>query len=147
MTDSASQAASDNRIEKIPEKTTNPVHQHNKLWYFWDETWSYRQGPYATEIEAREVFKEYCEKVLLPLKKPEAVNHPAHYGGGENVYEHIKVCRAWNLNYELGNATKYICRAGKKTANPIEDLQKAAWYLNAEIERLKAASTAQVSSK
>lgn len=69
----------------------------------------------------------------------EAVNHPPHYGGGDNPYEHIKVCRAWGLNYELGNATKYICRAGKKSENPIEDLKKAAWYIKAEIERLEEA--------
>lgn len=64
----------------------------------------------------------------------EAVNHPAHYGGGDNPYEHIKVSRAWGLNYELGNATKYICRAGKKN-DAIEDLKKAAWYVHAEIQR------------
>jgi hypothetical protein len=67
----------------------------------------------------------------------EAVDHPAHYGGADNVYEHIKVCDAWGLNYRLGNATKYIARAGKKTENPIEDLRKAVWYLNSEIERLE----------
>jgi hypothetical protein len=65
----------------------------------------------------------------------ETVNHPAHYGGGEDPYEHQKVVRAWKLNYHLGNATKYICRAGRKPGvDDIEDLQKAAWYLNAEIQ-------------
>lgn len=65
----------------------------------------------------------------------EAVNHPPHYGG-DTTYEHIKVVRAWGLNYELGNATKYICRAGKKDqSKTLEDLEKAVWYLQAEIER------------
>lgn len=64
----------------------------------------------------------------------EAVNHPLHYGGEDNPYEHIKVARAWEMNYELGNATKYICRAGKKH-DAIEDLKKAAWYIHAEIQR------------
>ncbi len=65
----------------------------------------------------------------------ETVDHPQHYGG-DDVYEHQKVVRAWGLGYHLGNATKYICRAGKKTIGvkgQIEDLEKALWYLNAEI--------------
>lgn len=67
----------------------------------------------------------------------EWVDHPAHYGGADNVYEHIKVADAWGLNYRLGNATKYIARAGKKTDNPLEDLKKARWYLDSEIQRLE----------
>jgi hypothetical protein len=67
----------------------------------------------------------------------EAVDHPSHYGG-DTTYEHIKVVNAWGLNYELGNATKYICRAGKKNPETaIEDLEKAVWYLQAEIKRLR----------
>ena len=64
----------------------------------------------------------------------ETVDHPQHYGG-DTVYEHIKVVRAWGLNYELGNATKYICRAGKKPGvSAIEDLEKAMWYIQHEIK-------------
>lgn len=69
---------------------------------------------------------------------PEAVNHPQHYGGEDNPYEHIKVSNAWGLNYELGNATKYICRAGKKTTSALEDLKKARWYIGYEIKKLEA---------
>lgn len=68
------------------------------------------------------------------MSDEEKVNHPAHYGGANNPYEHIKVCEAWGLNYHLGNATKYICRAGKKQ-DALEDLKKAQWYLNREIKR------------
>jgi len=72
-------------------------------------------------------------------KQPtEKVDHPAHYGGKDNAYEHIKVSDAWGLNYRLGNATKYICRAGKKSDNAIEDLKKARWYIDSEIQRLEA---------
>lgn len=67
----------------------------------------------------------------------EKVDHPAHYGG-DTVYEHIKVAEAWGLNYALGNATKYICRAGKKTDSQLEDLKKAIWYLQHEVDRLQA---------
>ena len=44
----------------------------------------------------------------------ETVNHPAHYGGGNNPYEAIKVIEAWNLDFCLGNTIKYIARAGVK---------------------------------
>lgn len=68
----------------------------------------------------------------------EAVDHPAHYGGEDNPYEHIKVVEAWGLNYALGNCTKYICRAGKKNKDTeLEDLKKARWYLDYEIRRLE----------
>jgi hypothetical protein len=48
----------------------------------------------------------------------------------------IEVIEAWGLGFCLGNAVKYICRAGKK-GSPLEDLRKAAWYLNRKIERLR----------
>jgi hypothetical protein len=71
-------------------------------------------------------------------KKPEAVNHPAHYGGAENPYEAIKVIEAWGLGFCLGNSVKYIARDGKKDpAKELEDLSKARWYLDRHIARLK----------
>jgi hypothetical protein len=72
-------------------------------------------------------------------KTYETVDHPSHYGSGAtDPYEHIKVVRAWGLNYELGNATKYICRAGKKPGNDVvTELRKAIWYIEAEIKRLE----------
>jgi hypothetical protein len=71
-------------------------------------------------------------------KEGEAVNHPSHYGGQDNTYEAIKVIEAWILGFNLGNSIKYIARAGKKSKEKeLEDLEKAAWYLNREIEKLK----------
>ena len=68
----------------------------------------------------------------------EQVNHPAHYGGEDNPYEAIKVIDAWNLDFCLGNVVKYISRAGKKGNNSKEqDLKKALWYLEHEIESMK----------
>jgi hypothetical protein len=64
------------------------------------------------------------------------VNHPAHYGGENSTYEAIKVIEAWQLDFCLGNVVKYISRAGKKDCE-IQDLEKAAWYLNRRIEQLK----------
>ena len=67
----------------------------------------------------------------------ETVNNPKHYGGADNTYEAIKVIEAWQLGFNLGNAIKYIARAGKKdAAKGIEDLQKAEWYIKRQIENI-----------
>ena len=66
---------------------------------------------------------------------PENVNHPSHYNFGK--YEVIDVIDDWKLGFSLGNAVKYIARAGKKDpSKEIEDLRKAVFYINHEIERL-----------
>lgn len=68
------------------------------------------------------------------------VNHPAHYTDGK--IEVIDFIEDKKLGYHLGNAVKYISRAGKKDPDKyIEDLQKAVWYLQREIKR----STVQMS--
>jgi hypothetical protein len=67
------------------------------------------------------------------------VNHPAHYNTGR--IEVIEAIEAWGLAFSLGSAVKYIARAGRKDpAKTIEDLKKAAWYVNREIARLEKAS-------
>lgn len=60
------------------------------------------------------------------------VNHPTHYQRGG--LEAIQVIEAFQLDYHLGNATKYILRLGHKD-NAIQDAQKAAWYINRWIEQ------------
>lgn len=80
---------------------------------------------------------DFSAYLCATCSKPEAVDHPQHYGGADNVYEVIKVLEAWDLNFHLGNTVKYIARAGKKTENRIEDLKKAKWYLEREIARLE----------
>ena len=60
------------------------------------------------------------------------INNPPHYQSGG--LEAIDVIEAFELNYRLGNACKYILRAGRKD-NAIQDLQKAVWYLQREIKR------------
>lgn len=70
-----------------------------------------------------------------PIKQ-DVVNHPAHYKTGG--IETIDFIEAKGLTYNLGNVVKYITRAGvKNKATHIEDLEKAAWYLNREIANLK----------
>ena len=64
------------------------------------------------------------------------VNHPSHYTDGG--IETIDFIEAKNLPFHLGNAVKYISRAGKKCPeNTIEDLQKAVWYINRYISILE----------
>ena len=71
----------------------------------------------------------------------EYVNHPSHYNTGG--IEAIDVIEAWDLNFNLGSVVKYISRAGKKPSGSLdkdhkqlEDLKKALWYMNREVERL-----------
>lgn len=69
----------------------------------------------------------------------ETVNGPEYYGGLENPYEVIKVCEAWELDKDayLFNVVKYVARAGKKDpTKEIEDLKKAAFYLDRKIKNL-----------
>lgn len=66
---------------------------------------------------------------------PEKVDHPEYYRSGG--IEAIDVIEAFGLGFNLGNACKYVLRAGRKPgADAIEDLEKARWYINREIERL-----------
>ena len=67
------------------------------------------------------------------------INHPSHYTDGIEVIDYIESKR---LPYHLGNAVKYISRAGKKDpAKTTEDLRKAVWYINRYIDLLEKAET------
>ena len=59
---------------------------------------------------------------------------PPHYQG---TIQPIDLINAQNLNFNLGNVVKYVCRAGKKKGeNVLSDLEKAQNYINYEIERV-----------
>ena len=64
----------------------------------------------------------------------EAVNHPKYYGGKDNPLEVINIINHYKLNFELGNLIKYVLRADNK-GNRKQDLQKALWYLQYEINK------------
>lgn len=81
--------------------------------------WDARRGMYVSASE----------------KKNPAVHSPAHYTRGG--IETIDFIEAKGLNFHLGNSVKYIARAGYKEDAKIQDLEKAMWYLNREIERIK----------
>ena len=69
-------------------------------------------------------------------KKDDPVNHPSHYTDGK--IEVIDFIEDKKLGFHLGNAVKYISRAGKKDpGKEIEDLEKAVWYVNRRIEQLR----------
>lgn len=64
------------------------------------------------------------------------INHPQHYNQG--YIECIDIIEMLGLNFALGSALKYLWRADVKGA-PIEDLEKAVWYIQREIKRRKEA--------
>jgi len=64
------------------------------------------------------------------MKDP--VNHPDHYTQNPSGVECIQITE--HMNFCVGNAMKYLWRAGLKF-DDIEDLKKSAWYINREIER------------
>tara|TARA_B100000941_G_C28060169_1_gene328803 strand:+ start:64 stop:372 length:309 start_codon:yes stop_codon:yes gene_type:complete len=73
--------------------------------------------------ESEEKFVEYKKR------QPEAVHHPGHYHKDSGI-EVIDAIDAWNLDFCLGNAVKYISRSGYKDADKTQqDLQKAVWYI------------------
>jgi hypothetical protein len=84
------------------------------------------EGMTATEAE------EIVADVNQAIAQHDAVNHPEHYTAGG--IETIDFIETKNLNYRLGNVVKYITRADHK-GDRLENLKKAQWYLNREIEK------------
>ena len=85
----------------------------------------------------------------MPLKTiqqiaEDLVNHPPHYTAHSSGVECIQITET--MNFCLGNAIKYIWRADLKH-DAIEDLKKAVWYVNREIERRTKALQATTSTK
>ena len=78
----------------------------------------------------------WCLEIADKGTQPDNVNHPSHYTSGK--IEVIDFIEDKELGFHLGNAVKYISRAGRKDPDKIvEDLQKAVWYINREIGRLE----------
>lgn len=65
------------------------------------------------------------------------VNNPPHYTSHPSGIEAIEVTR--HMNFNVGNAIKYLWRSGLKE-NGIQDLQKARFYINDEINRIEGAN-------
>ena len=78
----------------------------------------------------------YFDKCFKLKEEKDAVNHPSHYGGENNPLEVINIIEHYDLNFNLGNVIKYCLRAGKKDELK-QELKKAQWYINREIQRLE----------
>lgn len=73
---------------------------------------------------------------MSKVKMGDRVNHPLHYNTGK--IEVIEYIEDQKLGYHLGNAVKYLSRAGKKDpAKTVEDLEKAVWYIRRQIAVVK----------
>lgn len=68
------------------------------------------------------------------------VNHPSHYTKGIEAIDYIE---SWDMNFNVGNAIKYITRAPYKS-NQKEDLEKALWYIQREIDRISCKEEQQM---
>jgi hypothetical protein len=90
-----------------------------------------------TKLIIQPQHKNTAMKLLAELdvaeKKLDLVNRPPHYTDGG--IDTLKFIEAKDLNYRLGNVVKYISRTGKKVdSDPLQDLEKARFYLDREIE-------------
>ena len=81
-------------------------------------------------VELHSISHSNLEQVEIELDDP--VNHPKHYTDHPSGVECIQITE--HMNFCLGNAVKYIWRADLKH-DAIEDLKKAIFYINREIER------------
>lgn len=74
--------------------------------------------------------------MALALPEIDAVNHPSHYTSDPSGIECIQITR--HRNFNIGNAIKYLWRAGLKADAKVQDLRKAIWYIEDEIKRIEA---------
>lgn len=81
-------------------------------------------------------WRKECKETSETSVENDPVEHPAHYTDGK--IEVIDYITDKKFDFCLGNAVKYISRAGKKDKEKtVEDLKKAVWYINKEIEILE----------
>ncbi len=79
-----------------------------------------------------EVFENVNQRRETPNES--LVNHPSHYQG--NTFEVIDIIDDFQLNFNIGNALKYLLRSGKK-GDRNTDLKKAIWYIEREMGNFK----------
>lgn len=101
-----------------------------------DECWRH-EGKADRFMASRVPVDPTPAPTMAPPHAVSSVNHPTHYNHGR--IEAITVIEDWGLNFNLGNAVKYISRADHK-GNAIEDLRKALWYIQRELDRRNTVS-------
>ena len=116
------------KTPKAPKKKSVPIpHDGDGYIYRWINT-------NALSEDAKDALAERLNPETITMEEPQSdpVNHPAHYKVGG--IETIEFIEAKQLNYNMGNAVKYISRADHK-GNKKQDLEKAVWYLNRELAK------------
>jgi hypothetical protein len=78
-------------------------------------------------------FRRIEQEAKFNMNDP--INHPNHYLSHPSHIECIEITE--HMNFCVGNAIKYLWRAGLKTDDAIQDMEKAIWYINREIQRRK----------
>lgn len=103
-------------------------HDRNE-WAKWRKRFLSKIEPGSSSIEMSEKeWNDIRNRAMKNEEKEDVINHPSHYTDGK--YEVIDFIEDYRLPFHLGNAVKYICRAGKKDPDKyVEDLKKALWYL------------------
>ena len=102
----------------------------------WCNSWSYACSPLPGSTPEEAIWRLQAFPRGEVETPDDPVQHPAHYTTGK--IECIDYIEDKELGYHLGNAVKYITRAGKKDpAKTVEDLKKAVWYIQRKIKLLK----------
>ncbi len=81
-----------------------------------------------------EAGRQKYEEKIGELREQELVNHPKHYNSHPSGVEAIVICE--HMTFNVGNAMKYLFRAGLKSPDAKLDINKAIWYLQREVERI-----------
>lgn len=138
----------EDKLLGLPCKCTVDLHKYPQaLWDRvpgWNEPVLVASGeharPYAMSLACQDkgcFSTPPCANICALAAEHDPVNHPSHYTSHPSGVECIQITE--HYNFCLGNAIKYIWRAGLKDAtDSIQDLEKARWYLDREITRLKS---------
>ena len=97
-----------------------------------------RKTPIEADPLSRAELLQAADKAIADIAaatKSDPVKHPSHYTSHPSGVECLTIVR--HMNFSLGNAVKYIWRAGLKSKDPVQDLEKAVFLLQDEIRRLQ----------
>jgi hypothetical protein len=120
-------------VTKLDLGTGAPIEQVQDVGF---EPGREHDNPAVLAFLTRQEVEDEEPLVMVPLveDEPDLVDQPPHYTAHPSGVECIEVTE--HMSFCLGNAVKYIWRAGLK-GDQVQDLQKAAWYLDREIGRLQ----------
>lgn len=132
-------------VDYLVEDSDEDYDEPEDIWAHWYERYNMRYNKRFVEAppETKAAYLQHpsvVSKVIVddpPIN--DDVDHPSHY----TQYKNLEVIDLTEqMNFNRGNAVKYICRAGFKGTEDDErkDLSKARWYISREIERLNDGS-------